>query len=107
MTAFLTIATTVWGLVMALAPLLQIRLILQTKNSSNVSLVWMFILLIGYVLWFSYGLVTGTAPLIIANTVSAIVGAALIIVVFMYRNTPPVDVRAVLGEEPRASAVIE
>lgn len=105
MTSFLTVATTVWGLVMALAPLLQIRLILRTKSSSSVSLVWMFILLIGYILWFSYGLVTGTVPLIIANAVSAAVGAALITIVFMYRKAPALDVQALLEAEYEDSRV--
>ncbi|AZQ76450.1 hypothetical protein EJ997_02930 [Flaviflexus ciconiae] len=83
---FLTVATTVWGLVMALAPVLQIRLILQTRDSSQVSLSWMFILLIGYILWFAYGIAFDTTPLIIANSVSAIVGLTLIVLVFKYRT---------------------
>ncbi|MGO1622322.1 SemiSWEET family sugar transporter [Flaviflexus sp.] len=86
MSTFLTVATTVWGLVMALAPVLQIRLILQTRDSSQVSLSWMFILLIGYILWFAYGIVFDTTPLIIANSVSAIVGLTLVVLVFKYRT---------------------
>ncbi len=86
MSSFLAVATTVWGLIMALAPLLQIQLMLRTRDSSNVSLSWMIILVIGYGLWFSYGIVSGALPLIIANTVSTLVGIAMIAVILYYRQ---------------------
>lgn len=86
MTSFLAVATTIWGTVMAVAPLLQIRLIIRTKDSSTVSLGWMLILLVGYVLWFLYGIAFDTLPLIIANSCAVLVGAALIITVLIYRK---------------------
>lgn len=86
MSSFLAVATTVWGVVMAVSPLLQIRLILRTKDSSSVSLGWMFVLLIGYILWFSYGIAFNTLPLIIANSFAVVVGAALIVTVLIYRK---------------------
>lgn len=86
MSSFLAVATTVWGVVMAVSPLLQIRLILRTKDSSSVSLGWMLVLLIGYILWFSYGIAFNTLPLIIANSFAVVVGAALIVTVLIYRK---------------------
>ncbi|WP_182174435.1 SemiSWEET family sugar transporter [Flaviflexus equikiangi] len=106
MLSFLTVATTVWGLVMALAPILQIRLMIRTKDSSSVSLVWMIILVIGYLLWFSYGIASGSAPLIIANTVSSIVGTVMLIVILRYRENPQTlarqRVQKVLAEDEAA-----
>lgn len=101
--SFLAVATTVWGLVMALAPLLQIRLMVQTRDSSNVSLSWMAILLIGYVLWFSYGITSGALPLIIANTVSTLVGIAMIAVILYYRQPSKRAVSAVENSQDAAA----
>ena len=89
MSSFLAVATTIWGTVMAVAPILQIRLIIRTKDSSTVSLGWMFILLIGYVLWFMYGIAFQTVPLIIANSFAAAVGTVLIVTVLKYRTPRP------------------
>lgn len=84
---------------MAVSPLLQIRLILRTKDSSSVSLGWMIVLLIGYILWFSYGLAFNTLPLIIANSCAVIVGAALIVTVLIYRR-PQADDESISGSGP-------
>lgn len=105
MSSFLAVATTVWGLVMALAPILQIRLILRTKDSSNVSLGWMLVLLVGYLLWFSYGIVFNTIPLIIANAVSAVVGTALIVLILMYRRPRPAKTLGAGTAEPRTQGL--
>lgn len=109
MPEFLTVATTVWGLVMALAPALQIRLLVKTKDSSTVSASWMVILVVGYVLWLSYGIVFSTPPLIIANVVSAIVGMILLALIVYYRHprsrqAETVEVATATGLPPGMSA---
>lgn len=88
---------------MAVSPLLQIRLIVRTKDSSTVSLGWMFILLIGYILWFSYGLAFNTVPLIIANSAAVVVGASLIVTVLIYRKPRAVD-ESISGSDPVGQA---
>jgi MtN3 and saliva related transmembrane protein len=82
----LAVATTCWGLVMALSPLLQIRLIVRNRDASTTSPGWVVILLVGYLLWGSYGLVNLAPPLIIANSVSLIVGLSLLVVIAVYRR---------------------
>jgi MtN3 and saliva related transmembrane protein len=82
----LAIATTFWGIVMSLAPLLQIRVIQKNRDASGISVSWLAIMLIGFVLWTSYGLVNAQLPLVIANVVAIIVSTALLIVIAYYRH---------------------
>ena len=44
-----------WGVVMALAPLLQIREIRRHRSSRSVSVAYQQVLLVGFVLWLAYG----------------------------------------------------
>ena len=68
----LTVATTIWGVLMALAPLLQLKLIVRRRDSSSVSLAWIGVLSVGFVLWLSYGLTISSRPLIITNAVACL-----------------------------------
>jgi len=70
---------------MALSPLLQIRKIRQTRSSSSVSVAYQEVLLVGFVLWLSYGIAAANVALIIPNAVAAIVCAAGIVVTLKYR----------------------
>lgn len=71
---------------MALAPLLQIRVIIRNRDAGGTSPTWVCILLIGFLLWLAYGLVNRSLPLIITNTVSAGVGFALLVIIVVYRR---------------------
>lgn len=82
----IAVLTTIWGVVMALAPLLQIRVILKNRDSSGISVSWLFIMLIGFGLWLTYGLVYAQTPIIIANIVAFLVALALLIVVAIFRR---------------------
>lgn len=86
MTAALAIATTFWGLLMGIAPIMQIRLILRTRDASGTSITWIVILKIGLILWLAYGIATGSAPLIITNVVSVGVGFVLLAAVIVFRR---------------------
>ena len=86
MNTALAVVTTGWGLVMGLAPLLQVRLILRTGESSGTSLGWVMILLVGFSLWFSYGVVNGDKPIIISNSVALTVTIVLFVVTLRYRR---------------------
>nr|WP_275587014.1 SemiSWEET family transporter [Arcanobacterium pluranimalium] len=81
----LSIITTVWGVIMSIAPIFQIRVILKTKDSSGISAAWVTVLFIGYILWFSLGAATGSLPLMIANGVALATGSVLLWAVFTYR----------------------
>jgi uncharacterized protein with PQ loop repeat len=69
---------------MALAPLLQIHRIRRTRSSASVSVAYQEVLLVGFVLWLSYGIAATNLALIIPNTVAAIVCAAGIAVTLRY-----------------------
>jgi uncharacterized protein with PQ loop repeat len=70
---------------MGIAPLLQIRRMLQEHSSREVSVGYFAILLIGFLLWICYGSAAGIAALVIPNSVALLVGAAVIIVALRLR----------------------
>jgi uncharacterized protein with PQ loop repeat len=74
-----------WGVAMALAPLLQIHKIRRTRSSASVSVAYQEVLLVGFVLWLSYGVAAANLALIIPNAVAALVCAAGILVTLRYR----------------------
>jgi uncharacterized protein with PQ loop repeat len=80
MTDALAFGAAVWGVLMAVAPLLQIRRMAQTSSSSDISLGYLTVLQIGFVLWVAYGVAIANMALIIPNTVALIVGLVTIVV---------------------------
>lgn len=90
----LSIVTTIWGVIMSIAPIFQIRVILKRRDSSGISEAWVVVLFIGYLLWFSLGAATGSWPLMIANGVAITTGVVLLWAVFKYRNENQHDVSA-------------
>lgn len=85
MSAVLALVTTFWGLLMGLAPLLQVRVIVRDRSSEGVSVGWVLILLIGFLLWLTYGIVNRDVPLIISNVVAAVVTTTLLVTIRRYR----------------------
>ena len=75
-----------WGIAMALSPILQIRTIRASGSSRGVSLGYLAVLLLGFILWLAYGVSISNLALIIPNIVSAIVCGATIVVVRLYRD---------------------
>lgn len=75
-----------WGVVMALSPALQIRRILQRRSSDDVSIGYLTVLLVGFVLWIAYGFSISNAALIVPNAVALAVGTATIVVARHYRT---------------------
>src|SRR5689334_907273 len=78
-------ATTCWGLVMALAPLLQVRVVVRRRDSAGASVAWPAVLLVGFVLWLLYGLTLGNMPLILTNTVATLVCLTTVVVLLRFR----------------------
>ncbi|CAN5505996.1 hypothetical protein BH20CHL6_BH20CHL6_14190 [soil metagenome] len=79
-----------WGVLMAVAPILQIRRILERRSSADVSLAALGVLQVGFTLWVGYGLTLGNAALIVPNSVAFAVGLAAIGVAWRYRLRAPV-----------------
>ena len=74
----LAVLTTIWGLLMGLAPLLQVRVFIRNRDAGGSSLGWVLILLVGFLLWLTYGVVNRDLPLVISNTVAVIVTSTLL-----------------------------
>jgi hypothetical protein len=82
---YLAVAAAAWGIAMALAPLLQIRAIRINRSSQGVSVGYQQVLLVGFLLWFAYGVSLGNLALIVANAIAAAVCALTIGVAFRFR----------------------
>lgn len=75
-----------YGLVMAVSPVLQIRQMLQTRSSADVSLAYLGLLTVGFLVWLAYGLALQNLALVIPNSVAFVVAAATIVVALRLRR---------------------
>lgn len=66
----LAVIATLAGFLMALSPTLQIRRMLRTRSSRDVSLLYLSMLDLGFVAWISYGWALGNWALILSNLAS-------------------------------------
>ena len=85
-TTALAVAAATWGIVMALAPVLQIRRILHRRSSRDVSLGYLGVVTVGFVLWIAYGFALENAALVVPNTIALAVGMATIAIALRYRS---------------------
>jgi MtN3 and saliva related transmembrane protein len=85
-TPVLAVTASSWGVLMGIAPVLQIRRMLRERSSQDVSLGYFVILLAGFLLWISYGIAAGNMVLVIPNSVALLVGIALVIVALRLRH---------------------
>jgi uncharacterized protein with PQ loop repeat len=74
-----------WGVLMAVSPVLQIHRMVERRSSSDLSLSYLAVLLIGFTLWVAYGISIGNLALIIPNVVAFAVGVATVLVALRYR----------------------
>lgn len=79
-------AASAWGLVMALAPILQIVRMLKQRSSRDVSLAYFWLLLPGFVLWVAHGSTTGDVFLVVPNALATLTAACLIAVATWLRR---------------------
>ena len=86
MEAKLAVVAATWAIAMAVGPLLQIRKIVQHRSAENISIGYFVVLLIGFVLWFAYGVAASNLALVIPNVVAAVVIVATIAVALRYRK---------------------
>jgi uncharacterized protein with PQ loop repeat len=85
-TAALAVSASAWGVAMALSPVLQIRTMVAQRSSRGISLGYLTVLLVGFVLWLGYGLALGNLAIIVPNAVALLTGATTIAVVRHYRS---------------------
>ena len=69
-TTTLGLAAATFGVAMGLSPLLQVRHMVGRSSSADVSLPYLLVLLVGFVLWLAYGVALGNAALIVSNAVA-------------------------------------
>ncbi|WP_117210482.1 SemiSWEET family sugar transporter [Allorhizocola rhizosphaerae] len=86
MVTVLAILAAVWGVFMALAPVLQIRRMLRTRSSEDLSLGYFGILLPGFGLWLGYGVARADWALIVPNIVAITVTVLTIAVALVLRR---------------------
>ena len=87
--SFLAVSAATWGVVMGLSPLLQIRRMLNTRSSRDVSIGYLAVLNVGFLLWVGYGASIPNFALAIPNLVAFVVGSATIAVTLRLRVQPP------------------
>lgn len=86
MTDTLGLIAASYGVVMAASPLLQIRRMLETRSSDDVSLGYLGVVQLGFGLWFAYGLSLGNLAIAVPNCVAFLVGLATIVVALRLRR---------------------
>jgi uncharacterized protein with PQ loop repeat len=82
----LAFSAATWGIAMAVSPVLQIRKIVHHRSSHGVSVGYMTVLFIGFLLWLAYGIALGNWAMIVPNIVAAIVIVATMAVTVHYRR---------------------
>jgi uncharacterized protein with PQ loop repeat len=92
MTDALGVLAASWGVLMALSPTLQIRRILERRSSSDISISYLAVLQIGFMLWVGYGIALGNAAIVVPNSVAFLVGVATILIALRYRGVAGSDV---------------
>lgn len=87
----LTALVTVYGVVMALAPGLQIRRMRHERSARGVSIAYAWVLWVGFCIWLAYGIGEGDLPLILANTFNVLVTGVMITVAMRTRRAETHD----------------
>lgn len=82
----LAVIAATWGVLMAASPVLQIRRMLVTRSSADLSLSYLVVLLIGFAIWLSYGLSIANAAIIVPNVVALVIGLATVLVALRFRT---------------------
>jgi MtN3 and saliva related transmembrane protein len=89
MTDALGVTAATFGVLMAVSPLLQIRRMLQTRSSADVSLGYLWLIEIGFGVWIAYGVSLPNLAIVIPNSVAVTVGLATILVARHLRSPGP------------------
>lgn len=71
---------------MALSPILQIHRMVRTRSSRDVSIGYFSVLLVGFLLWFAYGISIDNMTLAIPNVVAFLIGSITVLVALHFRR---------------------
>ncbi len=82
----LAVLAAAWGVLMGVSPVLQIRRIVERRSSADVSMAYLWVLIVGFALWVAYGLSIANAAIVVPNVVALVVGFTTIGVAFRYRR---------------------
>jgi len=82
----LAVAAAVWGVLMGVSPVLQIRRMLRQRSSRDVSVGDFTILLVGFGLWIGYGIASRNLALIVPNTVALLIGVSTVAIALRLRE---------------------
>ena len=74
----LAVAAAVWGVLMGVSPVLQIRRMLRQRSSRDVSVGYFTILLVGFGLWIGYGIAARNLILIVPNAIALLIGVGTV-----------------------------
>ena len=95
----LAVLATIAGLAMALSPTLQIRRMRRTRSSNDVSLLYLGMLTLGFVVWIAYGVSIPNWVLVGTNTASLTFMVVTILVALRYRRSGSRRAAAALAAE--------
>jgi uncharacterized protein with PQ loop repeat len=82
----LAVLATIAGLAMAVSPTLQIRRMRRTRSSNDVSLLYLGLLSLGFVVWISYGASIQNWVIAGTNTASLLFMTVTILIALRYRR---------------------
>lgn len=91
MSDLLAVVAATWGVLMAISPALQIRRMLERRSSADVSVAYLGVLQVGFVLWIAYGISIGNVALIVPNSIALAVGVATLVIAWRLRTGPGRD----------------
>jgi uncharacterized protein with PQ loop repeat len=80
------VLASVMGVAMSLAPLFQVRRILERERADDVSQAFLIVIAVGATAWCAYGISTGDPYLIIPNTLGVITNVGTLLVVRRYQG---------------------
>jgi MtN3 and saliva related transmembrane protein len=83
----LTAVVAMYGVLMALAPALQVRRMRSEASARGVSLGYAWVLWVGFCIWLVYGLARDDVPLILTNAVNVVVTGLMILVATRTRRS--------------------
>lgn len=85
MVELFAIAAASWAVLMAVAPLLQVRRMIQRRSSEDISIGYLLILIPGFALWVAYGIASADIALVIPNVVAFLVATTTAVCAFRLR----------------------
>ncbi|HEY2541556.1 MAG TPA: SemiSWEET family transporter, partial [Gaiellaceae bacterium] len=87
LTTSLGVTAAAWGVAMAVSPLLQIRRMRHLRSSAGLSVGYMLVLVVGFVLWVAYGSAKRDIPIVVPNAVAFVVMLWTLAVARRYRGS--------------------